>query len=337
MVQQRLESLISNPALRDSVVIGLRVGSGFGKTHLLTEAPSLLGAQGLYVTYNGDQNVECDVALPVKTLLIRLILMARGCSQNLCETFILSKACQPFLDVDTHTLRKGFVNFVKQKFKGKEAFISVDEIMMLGENGAKEIVSELRKISEAYFTIKPTSICMCMVSSLVDKAFRTKSGRSVEPLVPKRPDRSALEHFAAYLPTENKVENMTLMNAVSGSHIRSIRIAYDSLAKGNTPSVRGLLTSMIPRMGNKIIEEEFGIIRGYLEGCIRDKDHKPPSVEIDTIEQLTGEDRSVPPAIMLRVFQERDGYEEHSKFLNAFSLFYGGPGKHLEELGKWYD
>ena len=73
---------------RQNVVIGMRLGSGFGKTHLLTEAPHLLGAQGLYVAYNMNQDLRQDRDSPVQALLVRLMLSACGCNQKISSIFV---------------------------------------------------------------------------------------------------------------------------------------------------------------------------------------------------------------------------------------------------------
>eukprot|EP00978_Attheya_sp_CCMP212_P047954 scaffold454022_cov145-Attheya_sp.AAC.1 len=38
-------------------VCAIRLGSGFGKTHILLKAPTLLRAKSVYITYNQDQSL----------------------------------------------------------------------------------------------------------------------------------------------------------------------------------------------------------------------------------------------------------------------------------------
>ena len=62
---------------RETVAIGLRLGSGFGKTHVLTEAPALLGlpqSSSVYITYSHDQQLGADKKKTKEAALLRLIL-----------------------------------------------------------------------------------------------------------------------------------------------------------------------------------------------------------------------------------------------------------------------
>lgn len=62
-IRERMRTYTRND--RQQVVVGLRLGSGFGKTHVLTEAPDLLSAtKGIYVTYNLQQNLAVDKEMP---------------------------------------------------------------------------------------------------------------------------------------------------------------------------------------------------------------------------------------------------------------------------------
>lgn len=319
---------------RQNVVIGMRLGSGFGKTHMLTEAPNLLQAKGLYTTYNLEQNLRQDRVSPVQALLVRLMLSAYGCSQINCGEFIRSENFEIFRRLPVELLRNCFVSLAKDTLEWGEIVIGIDEVMSLGEDNAKLVISELAELSHVYTTTDPQSRCTCIVSSLADKAFATKSGRSVEVWNPRHPDETTFEHFSAAITSMEKEEAMALANAVCGSHVRSIAIAFNEIKKGGQPTVLSLLTDMSKQLGNKFTEREFGEVCKYVEDCIQCDKAPPPS---DAVELCVGEDNALPPVIMAKAFEGKPGELELRGLLNSFSLFDGGAGKQLENIGKCYD
>ena len=84
------------PTDRKQVVIGLRLGTGYGKTHVLTRFPQWLTAHAIYVTYNDNQNLNADQKAPEKALYIRLILALHGWSSKMCSHFMNGDECSPF-------------------------------------------------------------------------------------------------------------------------------------------------------------------------------------------------------------------------------------------------
>ena len=116
-------------------------GLWLGKTHVLTETPDLLQAKGLVITYNLDHNRKKDHASYVEALLVRLMLSAidllKGCS------IVLTK----------NTLRWG------------EIVTGTNEVMTLGANTVKLVMSELVALGHIHTTTDPQSRCTCMVSS----------------------------------------------------------------------------------------------------------------------------------------------------------------------------
>ena len=318
---------------RQNVVIGMRLGSGFGKTHLLTEAPHLLGAQGLYVSYN-NQDLRQDRDSPVQALLVRLMLSACGCNQLNCGEFVRSENFEYFRHLRPDFLRNCFLDLAKKTFQWGEIVIGVDEIILLGEDPIKLIISELSEISHVYTTLDPKSRCTCIVSSLQDKAFATKSGRSVEDWNPRHADRTTFEHFARAITSMEKEKSMALASAVCGNHLRSIVIAFDEIRKGTTPTVRSLLSFVSEKLGNKISVRDFAEVIQYVQDCIRCDPVPAPS---DAVEPYVGEDMALPPVIMAKAFEGKNGEIQLHGLLKSFSVFDGGAGKQLEEIGKCYD
>jgi hypothetical protein len=105
-----------NEDQRHEIVIGIRLGSGFGKTHAIVEAPTWLSAKGIYTTYNLHQKLEKDNLHPRKTLLIRLILIMLGATPRSCGFFLETVAADYFLEdqVTVVLLRELFVHCAKK-------------------------------------------------------------------------------------------------------------------------------------------------------------------------------------------------------------------------------
>ena len=92
---------------RETVAIGLRLGSGFGKTHVLTEAPALLGlpqSSSVYITYSHDQQLGADKKKTKEAALLRLILASHGCSSIACAIFFEDSTSERFLEAPIQSL-----------------------------------------------------------------------------------------------------------------------------------------------------------------------------------------------------------------------------------------
>ena len=55
-------------------VVGIRLGTGCGKSHLLLEAPKILKHHGIYITYNLEQDLRYDINDPDRALSLRILL-----------------------------------------------------------------------------------------------------------------------------------------------------------------------------------------------------------------------------------------------------------------------
>ena len=335
LIEKRLASF--KPTDRQKIVLGLRCGSGFGKTHILTEAPELLAAEGLYVTYNQYQDLSTDKDDPVKALLIRLLLAMCGCASQDAGQFFKEPASRQFFDVSVETLRACFVGYAKERFEAKDLVIGVDEIMDLAKlsfPAAQLVISELAYLSFSFKSNKPVSRCTVLVSSLEESVFATRSGRPVEDWNPRKANRAALEYFAA--STAGDKENyMALVNAICGAHMRSIVVAFDLLKQGHAPRVRDLYNSLYERMGLKLTVPELSEVCVYVEACITSKADPSPS---NNLESIVGEDLAVPPVITMKAFDNSPALSKRlEELFNAFHLCDGGPGKQLEEISKAYD
>ena len=329
----RAKLKVYNPNDRQKVVIGVRLGSGFGKTHVLTEAPDLLSAaKGIYLTYNLDQDLRVDKESPVKCLLIRLMLALIGCKQYKCSLFLLENS-GVVQDITEDALRNLFVFYASQQASERDIVIGVDELMLLGNLPAKQVVSELAKSAAQYWK-ETKSMCTVLVSSLATQVFETKSGRPVDDWVPSRPNPDTLVHFAKSLPENKREKAMALVNAVSGRHMRSIVIAFKCLGQKVDCSVQYLFNEMRGQLGNKLRLEELKLICQHVCQSIKSKEQG----DWREIESLTDNSHAVPPVFLKLAYEDQDSQTKTclDELLHSFSLF-DSAGKHLENISKWYD
>lgn len=318
---------------RTPVVIGVRMGSGYGKTHVLTEAPTLLGIRCVYVTYNLKQALALDKVFPAKCFLFRGLLAILGCKPPECYKFFKENE-RMLTEVSVDDLRKLFVLAAGFMAKRSDLILSVDEVMELGEEIAGLVVSELCETAAAY-TKAHSNVCIGLVSSLEEKAFTTMSARPVRHWAPKRPDAKALVYFASHVPKEMRAAAVALANAVCGRHMRSIVTAFEFIGQDMTCSVEYLFNQVADRLGNQVSDTQLEIIRGYVKARIETKGMG----NWEGIESLMDDTKVVPPIFIKLAFDDSDAKTKEylGRLLHAFSLNDGGAGKHLENVGKWFD
>jgi hypothetical protein len=323
---------------RHEVVIGIRLGSGFGKTHAIVEAPKWLSSAGIYTTYNLAQQLERDNRHPRKALLIRLILIMSGATPRSCGTFLATDKADDFFedDVTVDFLRGLFVHCAKIYASNyRDLVIGVDETKELERKNVEIIISELGHVAHAYYE---ATQCMCtiLVTSLVWENFKTINGGGVKLWTPKSPDLSAFDFFARGLTGSIKGEQAAaLFSAVSGSHMRSLAVAREALSKHTTPTVPSVLLMVEDRMGNKLVPNDLESVRLYVISCILDKSKsKVPA----NIEACSSEAGAIPPALMCLAFDVKLDAMTHPLLLllDAFSI-YTDPYKQLELVSKAYD
>jgi hypothetical protein len=333
-IQLRLPTF--KPTDRQKVVIGIRLGSGCGKTHVLSEAPSWLAAEGIYVTYNQHQKLLTDEKHPEKAILIRLILALMGCGSVGCGQFFQTEASLEFFGdrVTIKMLRDLFVWYAKSQFESRDIVIGIDELKELTAATAGQVIAELGHLTHAYYLADPISRCTVLVTSLTWLTFETPSGRPVENWAPKAPDDTALDHFAKRL-SGRKDQHVALMGAVSGAHMRSLVIAYDQLRMNFAPTVEGLFQAMTTRLGNKIAPTAFPSVVEYVRNCITSMTDPGP---VEAIELYSLKDFSLPPVLVCKAFEDvaHDASKPLHSLFNSISFFDTAP-KQLEEMAKQYD
>ena len=332
VIQPMLKAYVPND--RKQVVIGLRLGTGYGKTHVLTRFPEWLSARGIYVAYNDNQNLDSDRRAPEKAIYIRLILALYGWSSKMCSQFMNGDESSPFWQSTPLQLRTLYVHEAKKRAQGGPIAIGVDELKDLGDEKAKVVVSELAGTAAQYLK-ETSSMCTVVVSSLVSATFKIESGRSVYGWGPRRPSMETFEYFAESIRQDKREQAMALINAVSGAHMRSIVVAFDLYIKENLePTVRWMYKNMKQRLGAKEDPRSLRRVVGYVKECISQTSQTAP---IEDVEVLCDETGSIPPVFLMMAFEAIEKREHLENLLNAFSLFDGGPGKQLEAVAKHYD
>ena len=331
-IEPMLEKYVPND--RKQVVIGLRLGTGNGKTHVLTRFPEWLSAHAIYVTYNDDQKLAADKKAPEKALYIRLILALYGWSSKMCSQFMNGDESSPFWQCTPLQLRALYVHEAKKLAKRGPIAIGVDELKDLGVENAKVVVSELAGTAAQYLK-ETNSMCTVVVSSLASATFKTVSGRSVYDWAPRRPSMATLVFFAQSIPQEKREQAMALINAVSGAHMRSIVIAFDLYIKEHlVPTVLWMYEQMKPRLRVKAMEDSLLLVVGYVKDCMSKTDRTAPTGNVEVLCDKIG---AIPPIFLMMAFETIAKREHLENLLNAFSLFDGGAGKQLEAVSKHYD
>jgi len=326
------------PLDRQGVVVGIRLGTGNGKTHALTEAPEWLDALGIYLTYNLEQDLSVDQRYPEAAMLIRLTLSLHGCGSVQCTQFLKGAGTELFLGIPPKLLRGLFVSNAKDRATGDIA-ICVDEIRELGDHGAKAVISELSAVAALYLA-ETKSMCTVLVSSLVSSTFQTHNGRTALDWAPDRPDSDTLDYFSNLVLPKEKEKILSLVNAVSGAHMRSIVVAFSLCLKDHLePSVKALCNKMKGRLGAKLSTETNKGICTFVRQSIAAED--PDTVKCSPdIEAVIDRRGVVPPVFLMHAFESgsRAGAGKYvENLLCSFSLFDGGAGKQLENVAKHYD
>ena len=275
---------------RTGRVVGIRLGTGCGKTHLLLEAPRLLSKQGIYVTYNLDQFLLVDVQQPRRAVLLRILLRHVECP------LLLGLFADGLLSIDMATLRE-FVTHQLSKVAGETGvFIGVDEVMALETQGTmgtigtvREMVSELGVVTTDYYKTKKNS-CYLFVMSLKDDAFYTSSGRSVITWTPERPDEHAAQQILKQYLCGRPLEDLKqLLLTSAGFHFRCMVFAAQAIGKFSTPSVQTIVGKVYDRWKERVPDAKIAKIRHCVMSSCRGVP-APPGVEEaveETLDRLT--------------------------------------------------
>ncbi|KAL3897930.1 MAG: hypothetical protein SGARI_006798 [Bacillariaceae sp.] len=139
-------------------VVGIRLGSGCGKSHLLLEAPKLLGMPGIYVTYNLEQTLKADKQDPRAAVLLRILLRLAQIPHAASDRILRNTFGQALLSIDGPVLRKFAVHQLAKAAGNSGIFVGVDEVMaMVKIPDVRQIISELASVATDYYKTKESS------------------------------------------------------------------------------------------------------------------------------------------------------------------------------------
>eukprot|EP00522_Entomoneis_paludosa_P001263 CAMPEP_0172470944 /NCGR_PEP_ID=MMETSP1065-20121228/67556_1 /TAXON_ID=265537 /ORGANISM="Amphiprora paludosa, Strain CCMP125" /LENGTH=663 /DNA_ID=CAMNT_0013229021 /DNA_START=434 /DNA_END=2425 /DNA_ORIENTATION=+ len=325
-------------------VVGIRLGSGCGKSHLLLEAPRILQQHGIYITYNLDQLLTFDCQDGSKAVLLRTLLRLAKLPNKMCPRFIGSEAGQLLMKLDTLLLRA----FVVHQLGMIESsiFIGVDEIMELQHQlVVKAVLSELGEVAVNCYHHNNHQQCNVFVSSLKEEPFSTASGRRIFRWSPPVPDESAAELILQpYTHDRDLNRCKVLAISAAGFHFRSLVFAAQAIAQDMAPSVQSILNSVIHRWRERVPESLFAAMRDYVLDSCRGLPLHRQSVQVHAmLESYLDEKLSLPPPLILGAFGVANaGNEEVDGASPLFGLFncdfaYTDPAKHLEQFGLHFD
>lgn len=317
---------------RNPVVVAFRNGSGFGKTHILTEAPGWLNAKGIYVTYNQGQNLKADSEHAAQAILLRLVLVMAGYSPQECAAALTSERAAPFLRLPEIFLRRLFVSRTQDI---GDIAICVDEVSKLPLEAAQRSMSALSDLAAFFYQETKGAMCTVLVSSLKSETFRTLSDRSLIPWHAERPNHEALDFFAYLLPEEDKERVKAEANALGGGHMRSLVYCFKlCMEEDIKASMNYLFNRMDQEYGTNIIANDLIAIRNHVVDCIASQ----TKIEVPSrIEEISDENSAVPPCYILKAFEKNEAAAAILRALFASFCLYNSPGKQLEEVAKQYD
>lgn len=306
-----------SPTNRESVAIGLRLGSGFGKTHVLTEAAELLGiSSSVYITYNHSQDLTTDTQAAAKATLIRLILASHGCSSILCAQFFAEKRVAEFFLASIKGLEELALFSLRRLADNRDVVVCADEVASL-EDQAHQVISVLSRLCHLYY--KSTQcICVVMVSSLNAAVFETSSGRPIIDWAPDRASKDTMNFFSEQLNERSRPLFNALSKSICGTHLRSIAICFDEMINGNRPSVQSLFVTMHQRLGVKIVDNTCALIIERVKTCMTDALRDPKKEP--KIEELVDGKGALCPAFVQYGFSKNGG-ESLDTLMELFQTF----------------
>lgn len=263
----------------------IRLGSGFGKTHVLHEAPKLFKAGSVYITFNQAQSLAADLANPRKCILLRVLLRCFGYSNKGCDYFLNSSDGEAFRDLPTDVLTKMAVQVMMDTFPEIDVVVGLDEVARLfrwesvvqpdGEvvqvksyDCVEKMISEIGNLAFEY--VKETErMCTVLATSLVGQAFRTPSERGVEPLLPGKLTYDGVRNmvtsiFGGAAEEADLARICSILIALGGAHYRSVVMAARSLKNLESPSFSVLFGALKNRVISRDDPQILELVRAHV-------------------------------------------------------------------------
>jgi len=324
-------------------IVGIRPGTGCGKSHILLEAPKILNNTGIYITYNLDQNLQFDKEHPQESVLLRIILRLRGVPNTRSPTFFKSGLGRSLLSLGADALRPFVIDQLNRV--ESDIFIGVDEIMDLRDVAViRAILSELGELSYQLF-LQKSQKCNVFATSLQEEPFHTISGRTILPWTPEVPDETAAELILQTCSNNRDMKGCTaLAISAAGFHFRSLVFAARAISDVMNPTVQSILGQVYARWKKGVSGMLLSSIRLYVMDSCRGTTFaaQPPQLR-DTLEPFVDVKYALPPPLICGAFgviHETSGkVDVENPLYGMFNCDYAykDPAKHLEQFGLHYD
>eukprot|EP00978_Attheya_sp_CCMP212_P010539 scaffold25570_cov43-Attheya_sp.AAC.1 len=263
-------------------VCAIRLGSGFGKTHILVKAPTLLGAKSVYITYNQDQSLVADKADPRACILLRVILRCWSFSNKGCDDFLNTPDGILFRSLPIKQLTELVVYVLQNEFPNQPVVIGVDETASLSERGRGEgskiypcvekVISTLGNLALAYFTAT-SQMCTVLVTSLVGATFRTPSTRPVLDVYPKKLDIMGIRELTVSISPAGKEEiarHCAILMSLAGAHFRSVVMVERKIVQLTNPTFAQLYEELEGKVVRRGDANLMAAIRAYVISLCRE-------------------------------------------------------------------
>lgn len=341
---KEIEDNINNRAdNRLGRIVGIRLGSGCGKSHLLLETPKILNAHGIYITYNLDQDLQHDENEPKGAILLRILLRIATVPNKKCPDFFRSNEGKSLLSLKTDTLRSFAVHRLGKL--EKEIFIGVDEVMEL-KNVARigSIMSELGTLAAECYHKNNHRQCNVFVSSLHREPFVTASKRDIIRWSPEIPDETAVELILQHYTEGRDMKRCkAIVLSCAGFHFRSIVFAAQAIGSFMNPSVQAVLQQVYDRWKKKVDQDVLNGVKSYvIEACKGNTFAGQFKPIRDQVEDYLDRMCALPPPLICGAFGVVDDnctVDLENPLFGVFNCDYAytDPAKHLEQFGLNFD
>lgn len=296
-------------------LMGLRLGTGFGKTHVLMDAPEHLDCPvSTYITYNGEQMLDGDREYPLAALLMRILLRLFKTPNVNCPQFfldfpaVLKVDSDRLVDLVAFAVQNRLAGSAKQRF-----FVGIDEIQLLcrevSTTAPERVTAKADKatvagiastLGEVVVALNEKEItATVLISALTFHTFKIIGDRPLLQVQLKPSDSESHEFVRRQLLPTATAQQKVWLEASCGVHFRSVVVACDWIMNSNAlPSVPSLLRVIGSRLRMRMDDEQKHAVRQYVCSAVGG-----PVAPNSLVVPLLGADGGVPPAIVWLAFE----------------------------------
>ncbi len=299
----------NNSGGRNPRLLGLRMGPGCGKTHMLLAAPKLLGiSSNVYITYDNCQNTAFDARFPQSAILLRILLRLAGVANIECPDFFASN--EGVLNIRAAQIIPLVVYVVKQsvaKVLPTKFFVGIDEIRQIALDPLL-LQAATSAVGNLVVALQDVGVeTTVLISALTEATFATESGRPIEELtLPMLTEEGRNFVLKSVFPLADSKQLATIA-LVAGCHFRSLVVASLELEGGLSLDLPTLHNKLRSRLGYTITIDELGAIRNYIPlacaiGVVNAKIREPLA------RPFTNIDGSIHPVLACHAFHEAHNF-----------------------------